>query len=131
MLMGLCSIIPLSIAGAHKFLESLSDFLGVVGYWSSAYAVILGIEHFIFRHGNMAEYDISAWNRASKLPYGIAASLTLAIAFGMAIPAMAQVWYVGPFAKITGDLGFELAAVMALIVYPPLRWLEIRFSGYV
>ncbi|KAF8526197.1 NCS cytosine-purine permease [Hysterangium stoloniferum] len=130
-LVGTSIVIPLAVAGAHSFVDTLSDFLGIIGYWASAYATILALEHFIFRHGNVAEYDISAWNRASKLPYGVAAILSLAAGFGIAVPAMDQVWYVGPIAKTTGDLGFELAFVTALVVYPPLRWLEIRLSGRV
>jgi len=130
-IVGTAIVIPLAIAGARRFFDTLSDFLGIIGYWTSAYATILALEHFVFRHGNAAEYDISAWNRASKLPYGVAAILSLAIAFGIALPAMDQVWYVGPIAKTTGDLGFELAFVAALVVYPPLRWLEIRHSGRV
>jgi purine-cytosine permease-like protein len=124
-----CSAIPLSIAGAHRFFDTLSDFLGIISYWSSAYVAILAIEHFLFRHGNAAEYDVSTWNRRDKLPYGVAAFLTLAIGFGIAVPAMDQVWYVGPIAETTGDLGFELAFLAALLVYPPLRWLEIRISN--
>jgi purine-cytosine permease-like protein len=123
------SVVPLSIAGAHRFFDTLSDFLGIIGYWCGAFAIILAIEHFIFRHGNAAEYDVSAWNRPRELPYGVAAFLTLAISFGIAVPAMDQVWYVGPIAETTGDLGFELAFLAALLVYPPLRWLEIRISN--
>ncbi|KAF8526203.1 NCS cytosine-purine permease [Hysterangium stoloniferum] len=130
-IVGTAIVIPLAIAGGHRFFDTLSDFLGIIGYWTSAYGTILALEHFIFRHGNAAEYDVSTWDRASKLPYGVAAILSLAIAFGIAVPAMDQVWYVGPIAKTTGDLGFELAFVAALVVYPPLRWLEIRFSGHV
>jgi len=32
----------------------------------------------------------------------------------------------GPIAKKTGDIGFELAFVVAGLVYVPLRLLEIR-----
>ncbi|KAF8526188.1 NCS cytosine-purine permease [Hysterangium stoloniferum] len=116
-LVGTSIVIPLAMAGAHSFVDTLSDFLGIIGYWTSAYATILALKHFIFRHGN--------------LPCGVAAILSLAVAFGIAVPAMDQVWYVGPIAKKTGDLGFELAFVTALVVYPPLRWLEIRLSGRV
>lgn len=39
----------------------------------------------------------------------------------------------GPIAKMIGesggDLGFELAAGFAAVVFPPLRWLEIRLTG--
>ena len=119
----------MSIAGAHKFFNTLSNFLGIIGYWSSAYSSILALEHFLFRHGDAAEYDISAWDQPRRLPYGVAAFLSLAVGFGIAVPAMDQVWYVGPIAKKTGDLGFELAFLAALAVYPPFRWLEIRISN--
>lgn len=123
------SVIPLAIAGAHRFFDVLSNFLGIISYWPGPYTVILVFEHFIFRHGSTSNYDISIWNRPSKLPYGLAAFLSLAVGFSVAVPAMDQVWYVGPIAKTTGDLGFELSFVVALIIYPPLRWLEIRMSG--
>ena len=46
---------------------------------------------------------------------------------------MGQTWYVGPIAKklspVGGDMGFEFAAVFTGVVYPPLRWLEIRKWG--
>lgn len=118
----------MSIAGAHTFFVTLSDFLGIIGYWSGAYSIILALEHILFRHGKAEEYNISSWNHPRKLPYGIAACLSLSLGFGLAVPAMDQAWYVGPIAKKTGDLGFELAFVAALVTYPPLRWLEIRIS---
>lgn len=123
------SVIPLAIAGAHRFFDTLSDFLGVISYWPSAYTIILLFEHFLFKRGKMSNYDISKWNRPTELPYGLAAFFSLAVGFAVAVPAMDQVWYVGPIAKTTGDLGFELSFVAALIIYPPLRWLEIRLSG--
>ena len=47
-----------------------------------------------------------------------------------AVISMGQTWYVGPVAsKVSpfgGDMGFEFAAVFTGVVYPPLRWLEIR-----
>lgn len=50
-----------------------------------------------------------------------------------AVIAMAQVWYIGPVAAklgpFGGDMGFEFAAVFAGVIYPPLRWLEIRKWG--
>ncbi|KAF8574936.1 NCS cytosine-purine permease [Ramaria rubella] len=127
-IVGTAIVIPLSIAGAHRFFDTLSDFLGIIGYWAGAYTIIILLEHFLFRHGATAEYDISAWNHPRKLPFGVAAFLSLAIGFGIAVPAMDQVWYVGPIAKTTGDLGFELAFLAAMLVYPPFRWLEIRIS---
>jgi len=126
---GTAIVIPLAIAGAHRFFDTLSNFLGIIGYWSGAYSIILTTEHFLFRSGNTANYDIAVWNKPRKLPVGLAAFLSLAIGFGVAVPAMDQVWYTGPIAKKTGDLGFELAFLAGLFVYPPLRWLEISLCG--
>ena len=46
---------------------------------------------------------------------------------------MAQVWYIGPlggvFGEFGGDLGFEMSALVTAIVYPPLRYLEIKQFG--
>ncbi|KIJ50895.1 hypothetical protein M422DRAFT_158959, partial [Sphaerobolus stellatus SS14] len=128
-IVGTAIVIPLAIAGAHRFFDTLSNFLGLIGYWSGTYAIILTIEHFLFRKGDTANYDPSIWNNPRKLPVGLAAFLSLAAGFCIAIPAMDQVWYVGPIAKKTGDLGFELAFVTGLVVYPVLRWVEIKVSG--
>ncbi|KAJ7741441.1 permease for cytosine/purines, uracil, thiamine, allantoin-domain-containing protein [Mycena maculata] len=119
-------VIPLSIVGAHSFYTTLSNFLGLIGYWASTYVAIVLEEHFIFRKGDASLYDLADWNSARKLPTGIAAIVAVMCGIGIAIPSMAQVWYTGPIAKTTGDIGFELAFVVAMVVYPPLRLLEIR-----
>jgi len=122
-------VIPVSIVGAHKFVDTLSNFLGVLGYWASAFIAICIEEHFIFRKNDWANYDLSAWNRARKLTTGLPGFLALGCAWAIAIPCMDQVWYIGPIAKSTGDIGFEMAFVTALAVYPPLRYLEIKLRG--
>ena len=38
-----------------------------------------------------------------------------------------QVWYTGPLAAKTGDIGFEVALVLAPILYVPLRWIELKY----
>ncbi|KAJ7090589.1 permease for cytosine/purines, uracil, thiamine, allantoin-domain-containing protein [Mycena crocata] len=121
-----CIVIPLSIVGAHSFYTTLSNFLGLIGYWASAYIAIVLEEHFIFRKGDATRYDLADWNKPRKLPSGIAAIGAAMCGIGIAIPSMAQVWYTGPIAEHTGDIGFELAFIVALVVYPPLRWFEIR-----
>jgi len=46
---------------------------------------------------------------------------------------MAQTWYIGPIAArlgpFGGDMGFEFAVAFAGVMYPPLRWLEIKRFG--
>jgi purine-cytosine permease-like protein len=73
-------------------------------------------------------YDLTVWNTPSKLPPGIAALLASVLAFGLVIPSMDQVWFVGPFAqRIGGDIGFEMAFAATAVFYVPLRYFERRF----
>jgi purine-cytosine permease-like protein len=121
------SVIPIAIVGAHSFAPTLSDFLGIIGYWAAAFIAIILEEHYIFRYANWDNYDISAWNDQAKLTTGIPGLLALGSGFGVAVPCMDQVWYIGPIAHTTGDIGFEMAFVVAILVYPPLRWLELKY----
>ncbi|KAF7360437.1 NCS cytosine-purine permease [Mycena venus] len=91
-----------------------------------AFIAIVLEEHFLFRKGDAALYNLADWNTPSKLPSGAAAILAGMCGIGIAIPSMAQVWYTGPIAETTGDIGFELAFVVTMVVYPPLRLLERR-----
>lgn len=125
----ICSIIPLSIVGQHRFYDTLTNFLSLIGYWATAWITILLTEHFVFRKGDFSSYDLRAWNRPSLLPTGIAAVSAGVLSFGLVIPAMDQVWFTGPIAKKTGDLGFELAFFTSAVLYLPLRWVEKRWRG--
>ncbi|KAI0684962.1 NCS cytosine-purine permease [Cytidiella melzeri] len=124
-------IIPLSIVGATKFYSTLTNFLGLIGYWASAFAAVIVVEHFVIRKGNFDSYDIRYWNSPKKLPTGLAALGACILAFGLVVPSMDQVWFVGPIAKRTGDIGFELAFAATALLYSPLRYLELRFRKLV
>jgi hypothetical protein len=95
------------------------------GTWVSAVC----IEHLYFRRGNFALYDIQSWNVPSQLPLGVAALSACALSFALVIPSMSQVWYTGPIARTTGDIGFEMALVVTALLYIPLRHLEKRWRG--
>ncbi|KAI0797398.1 cytosine-purine permease [Irpex lacteus] len=120
-------IIPLSIVGATAFYDTLTNFLGLIGYWASAFAAVILVEHFVIRKGCFEAYDIRHWNSPRKLPTGLAALGACVLACGLVVPSMDQVWFVGPIARHTGDIGFELAFVTTALVYSPLRYLELRF----
>ncbi|KAI0252914.1 NCS cytosine-purine permease, partial [Lactifluus subvellereus] len=122
-------VISLSIAGQHKFYTTLSNFLGIIGYWAGAWVSAITVEHLYFRKGDFALYDIRCWNVPSQLPLGAAALGTSALSFALVIPSMDQVWYTGPIARKTGDIGFELALAVTALLYIPLRRLEIRWRG--
>ncbi|KAI0284674.1 permease for cytosine/purines, uracil, thiamine, allantoin-domain-containing protein [Russula aff. rugulosa BPL654] len=122
-------ITVLSIAGQHKLYAALSNFLGIIGYWAAAWLSATLIEHFYFRKGNFALYDIQFWNVPSQLPLGAAALASCILSFALVIPSMNQVLYTGPIARKTGDIGFEVATVVTALLYVPLRHLEKRRRG--
>ncbi|KAK4251037.1 permease for cytosine/purines, uracil, thiamine, allantoin-domain-containing protein [Corynascus novoguineensis] len=122
-------VIPVAIRAADDFFLNLENFVALIGYWSSAFLAIVLAEHFVFRKGDCAAYDADAWNNAARLPWGAAALAAGVLSFGLVVPSMAQVWWTGPIAETTGDIGFELAFVVSGVLYLPLRWLEIRWTG--
>ncbi|KAG6334992.1 hypothetical protein ID866_4093 [Astraeus odoratus] len=127
-IVGTAISLPLSIVGAHRFYETLTNFLSLIGYWASAYAAILMVEHFYFRKGDFNSYDHSIWNVPRRLPWGAAALGAAVLSFALIIPCMNQVWFQGPIGVITGDIGFEVAFPLAAILYFPLRKLELKYQ---
>jgi purine-cytosine permease-like protein len=121
------------IAGRDSFSAILSNLLGILGYWTAFFIVIVAIEHFIFRRedGRLGGYNLDDYDNADKLPIGIAC--VAAIFFGAvgAIVGMSQFYYEGPIGRLAGgaDIGLELSAAFSAIVYPTVRWWEIRKYG--
>ncbi|KAF9448584.1 NCS cytosine-purine permease [Macrolepiota fuliginosa MF-IS2] len=126
---GTAIVVALAIAGQHKFYDTLVNFLGLLGYWAGAYIAIIFLEHLYFRKGTFTLYNLAAWNSPRLLPTGIAALAAGLFSFGVAVPCMDQVWFVGPIAKKTGDIGFEMAFVVGGILYFVFRWIEIKWMG--
>jgi len=122
-------MVLLSIVGQHKFYTTLSNFLGIIGYWTGAWISAVCVEHLYFRKGDFTLYDIRSWNAPSQLPLGAAALGASALSFALVIPSMDQVWYTGPIARRTGDIGFEVALILTALLYIPLRHLEKRWRG--
>ncbi|KAJ8094728.1 hypothetical protein PM082_010734 [Marasmius tenuissimus] len=123
-------VLPLSIAGAHKFYDTLTNLLSLLGYGACAYIAVVVVEHIVFRHRNFSSYDLSAWNTPNQLPTGLAALGAGILSFGLVIPCMDQIWFMRPIAqKGTGDLGFEAALVVTGLLYVPFRAMEKRIRG--
>ena len=85
----------------------------------------------MIRHNNPAEYDLNDSDAPRRLPSGIAALAASIASFGLVIPCMSQVWFMGPIAKTTGDIGFEATFGVSAVLYLPFRLLEIRVLGHV
>ena len=122
-------VIPVSIPAASNFFVSLENFIGIIGYWAAAYSAVVMLEHRVFRKSDYSTYDHAVWDVRKGLPSGIAALGAAVCSFALVIPSMAQVWYVGPIAKHTGDIGFEMAFVVTALLYLPFRYAEIRIKG--
>jgi len=90
-------------------------------------AVVL--EHLYFRKGDFTRYDLRYWNVPSQLPLGGAALGASFLSLSLVIPSIDQVWYTGPIARKTGDLGLEFALIITAILYIPLRRLEKGWRG--
>lgn len=122
-------IIPVAIKAASTFFDSLENFIGVIGYWAAAFVGIVTSEHIVFRKSDCSTYEHKSWNFAEDLPTGVAALGAGVLSFALVVPCMSQIWYTGPIAKITGDIGFEVALVLSVVLYVPFRWAEIRMRG--
>ncbi|KAI8584592.1 hypothetical protein K450DRAFT_296090 [Umbelopsis ramanniana AG] len=118
--------------GADHFSDILENFLLILAYYVAPYAVVILLEHIVFRKKGTT-YNLEDWNDQSKLPIGVAAVGAVIIGFGFALLGMSQVWLVGPIAKkigdYGGDVGFELAIAMSALSYLALRSIERHFVG--
>ncbi|KAH9849624.1 cytosine-purine permease [Lenzites betulinus] len=122
-------LIPVAIVGAKHFYTTFVDILSVIGYWSTVFAAIVIVEHLVFRKNDWARYDLAQYCRPRELPLGVAATLAFLCACGIIIPSMSQAWYVGPIANAgTGDIGIIVGFVLACMVYPAFRAVELAVS---
>jgi NCS1 nucleoside transporter family len=124
-------VIGVAVEAAKSFFVNLENFLGVIGYWSAAFIGIVLVEHLIFRRRSFTAYTKNeyAWDDTKELPLGVAAIGALLLCLGLLIPSMAQIWFTGPIGERTGDIGFEVAFLLAGTLYVPLRYLERMFCS--
>ncbi len=130
-LIGAVIYIAIAIPAAGVFNQTLENFLFLVAYWLGPWAIILVIEHFVFRRGH---YNVDDWNTPGKLPVGWAAIVSMLIGLFGAYLGAAQQLFVGPLAYLLGgqygmDIGFELGVVFAAIAYLILRRIELSRTG--
>lgn len=78
-------------------------------------------------------YNWDAWNDHLVLSHGFAAFVAFLAGVAGAVIGMAQVYYIGPvaahFGEFGGDLGMWLSMAFSGVVYPVLRYLELRKFG--
>ncbi|KAH6951222.1 permease for cytosine/purines, uracil, thiamine, allantoin-domain-containing protein [Ilyonectria sp. MPI-CAGE-AT-0026] len=123
------AMIGVAISASNSFIVSLSSLLSIISYQSGSTTTIFLLEWLIIRKANPASFDPEVWNDGKALPSGIPALLTTAISWGPIVCGMSTGWYVGPIGRKVGDLGFEFAVIVSLLVYIPLRTMEIKYRG--
>lgn len=128
------AILICSMVGRSHLQAVMTNFMNMCAYWIVPFATILLVEHFVWRRH--FDYDLTAWNDRTKLPYGIAAFTSWLLSTVLALVSMSQTWWVGPIAASIGggpagtDISWILAAAAAIIFYIPLRTWERRWSKY-
>ncbi|MCJ1415435.1 hypothetical protein MMC32_001767 [Xylographa parallela] len=123
-----------ALAGRDSLAEIFTNFLALMGYWVAVWIALTLEEEVLFRGwwGGRG-WEWADWDRREKLPLGLAALTAFLIGWAGAVLCMDQVWYVGPIARLVGDYGADMGNYVgfswAAVVYPPLRWLELRKFG--
>ncbi|KAL8940589.1 MAG: hypothetical protein Q9216_002734 [Gyalolechia sp. 2 TL-2023] len=120
-----------SVAGRDHLFLIFQNFLALMGYWLAIFITIVLEEHMIFRRHKGCDW--AAYEDKTKLPVGVAALLSFLIGWVGPILGMYQVWWTGPVAShigdAGGDLGIWLGIAFTAMVYPPLRFVELRQIG--
>lgn len=116
----------LALAGSGHLFVVLQNFVALMGYWVMLMICIVASEQVFFR--GRQGFDWAAWEDKNYLPVGWAAGASFALGWVGAILGMSQVWYVGPVSEAAhlADLGMWLGCGIALVVFPPLRYLELK-----
>lgn len=96
-----------ALAGRGNLSEIFTNFLALMGYWVAIWFAIMLEERYIFRL--RSGFNWAAWHDPSKLPVGIAAFVAFLVGWAGAILCMAQVWYVGPLARLVGNYGADVS----------------------
>jgi purine-cytosine permease-like protein len=119
------------MVGRNSLFLIFQNFLALMGYWVTVFVSIVLEEHVLFKWN--IGFDWSAWADKKRLPMGFAALTAFLVGWAGCIISMYQVYYVGPIATLVGeygaDLGIWVGCGFALITYPPLRLLELKFVG--
>lgn len=127
-LIGAVVYIAIALVGSANFSGTLENFLLIVAYWLGPWAIILILEHFVFRRG---KYNVDDWNTPGRLPIGWAAIVALILGLVGVVLGADQTYFQGFIARLVNppygiDIGFELGVVFALVSYLILRPIELR-----
>lgn len=120
-----------AVAGRNHLFIIFQNFLALMGYWIIIFLTIVLIEHLVFRRTK--GFNWAAYEDKAQLPVGIAALIAFLVGWVGPIVGMYQVWWTGPAARHIGDTGGDIGDWLGIgftsIVFPPLRFLELKYFG--
>jgi len=104
-----------AIAGRTSLAAIFTNFLALMGYWVAIWIAICLEEHLLFRKLMGLGWQWDDWNERSKMPVGIAAIVAFLVGWVGAILCMAQVWYVGPIARLISETGGDVSLTVVML----------------
>ena len=124
-------ITALALGGRNRLLDIIQNFVSLMGYWVVMFLAIVLEENVCFNRNKPRDWTV--WADWKKLPLGIAAFSSFLIGWVGLVLGMDQAWYVGPLGRMVGsrgaDLGLCMGSGFVLVVYPPLRAMELQLFG--
>lgn len=89
---------------------------------------------FVLLAKKKLHYNFNIWNDITRLTRGIAATAAFSVGVTGAAVGMSQTYWVGPVAKLCGgeyggDIAMWLCMAISGVVYPPLRYWELKKFG--
>jgi purine-cytosine permease-like protein len=140
------------LVGRNDLSQIFTNFLALMGYCKpsvvgqgrgyiltcTSSGVVLWIaitveEQFIMRRGRRTKFIWSDWDNQAKLHIGLAATAAFCVGWVGAVLCMAQYYYTGPLGRLIGvnggDMGNYVGFAWAGLVYPPLRYWELKKFG--
>ena len=122
-----------SVAGRNSLFAVFQNFMPVMSYWVCPFLTIWIEESIHFRTLRHKPFDWTIWEDKKQLPVGAAALFGFLCGWAGAIVGMYQVWYAGPIAIEIGNHGGDIGAWLSIafcgIIFPPLRYLELKKFG--
>ena len=114
-----------ALAGRNQLYIIFTNFLALMAYWLMIMLCIFAEEQVLFKGRRL---DWEAWDDRKRLPVGFAALSAFLLGWLGAVLGMAQIYFVGPLAVLSGyaDVGMWIGCGLTLISFPPLRWLELK-----
>ena len=103
-----------ALGARQSLIVATENFLALMGYWVSIWVAIV-LEEQLFFHRNRA-WNWDAWDHKEELPVGLAALSAFLVGWAGAILCMAQVWYVGPVARLVGESGADVSCIPLSLV---------------